>query len=191
MRNAETLDALLALFVERGFADLSVHDMAKLSKRSKSTLYGVASSKDGIIEAVVKEFFRRATEQVERCAADGAPGERLGSYLSAISSALAPVGPQFFADLDRLQATREIYHANIRMASQRVQQLALAALPKRSPVDPRFVGALAGVVIEAIHRGQFQSTAGLAAADAYSALAALLSAGIRNPDLPVTESETQ
>ncbi|MBF0673333.1 MAG: TetR/AcrR family transcriptional regulator [Salinibacterium sp.] len=189
MRNAETIDALVGLFTECGFLSLSVQDMARLSKRSKSTLYGVAASKDGIIEAVVREFFRRATENVEREVAGEGPRERLGSYLSAIAAQLAHVDRRFFDDLGAFGPARRIYLANIRSASERVQQLALAALPEHSRVDPRFVGVVAGLVIESIHRGEVEAATGLTAAEGYAALSELLSAGISHAAHTHTESD--
>lgn len=188
-RNAETLDVLIALFTEQGFLALSVEDMARLSRRSKSTLYGVAPSKDGIIEAVVREFFRQATERIERQVAGESPRERIASYLSAIATSLAPVCGQFVTDLGRFPPAREIYHSNIRAASQRVQQLALAALPAGSAVDPCFVGVVAGVVMEAIHQGDIGSATGLSVAEAYSALAELISAAIGPETTPNPESD--
>ncbi|MEV4007225.1 TetR family transcriptional regulator, partial [Actinomadura sp. NPDC049753] len=65
-RRRETLiDRLMDLFLERGFAELSVADLAALLRCSKSTLYSVAASREQIITAVVRAFFRRATERVE------------------------------------------------------------------------------------------------------------------------------
>lgn len=189
MRNAETLDALVELFTQHGFLALSVQDMARLSRRSKSTLYGIAASKDEIIEAVVREFFRRATENVERSVAGEGPRERLGSYLTSIAAELAPVDRRFFDDLGVFGPARQIYLANIRSASQRVQQLALAALPQHSRVDPRFVGVVAGLVIEAIHSGRVESATGLSAAEGYAALSELLSAGISHAAHTHTESD--
>lgn len=191
MRNAETLDALIEVFTDRGFVDLSVEDMARLSRRSKSTLYGVAASKEGIITATIREFFRRATERVEKQVAGGSPAERLGSYLTAISAALAPASAQFFADLDSFAPAREIYQANTRVAAQRVQQLALAALPAESTLNPRFVGVVAGLVIEAIQRGEVEGSTGLTASDAYSALSELISASIRSETIYHRESGTE
>ncbi|WP_131739007.1 TetR/AcrR family transcriptional regulator [Actinomadura roseirufa] len=171
-RREELVERLIEVFLDRGFADLGVADLAAVLRCSKSTLYAVAPSREQIIVAVVRAFFRRATARVEAdLDASADPRERVGAYLRAISAALAPASPAFFADLDAFAPAREIYKSNTRFAVRRVQGLVREASPG---TDAAFAGAVAGQVMEAIHRGEIKAETGLDDSAAYAALASLI-----------------
>lgn len=179
-RRADLVDRLTDLFLARGFAGLGVADLAAELRCSKSTLYTVAASREQIIVTVVRAFFRRATERVE-AALDAVPArrgprERVGAYLRAISAELAPASPAFFADLDAFPPAREIYKENTGFAVRRVRGLVREASPD---ADAAFVGAVAGQVMESIHRGDIKAQTGLDDSAAYAALAALIVARIQ------------
>jgi AcrR family transcriptional regulator len=171
-RRAELVERLIEVFLDRGFAELSVAELAAVLRCSKSTLYAVAASREQIIVTVVRAFFRRATERVEAAVdASAGPRERVGAYLRAISAELAPASPAFFADLDAFPPAREIYKRNTRIAARRVQELVREAAPG---ADAAFVGAVAGQVMESIHRGEIKAQTGLDDSAAYAALASLI-----------------
>ncbi|TYB42275.1 TetR/AcrR family transcriptional regulator [Actinomadura chibensis] len=176
-RRDDLVDRLMEVFLDRGFADLSVAELAAVLRCSKSTLYAVAASREQIIVAVVRAFFRRATERVEAVLdASADPRERVGAYLRAISAELAPASPAFFADLDAFAPAREIYKRNTRYAVRRVRGLVREAFPDGAgaAADAAFVGAVAGQVMEAIHRGEIEAETGLDDSAAYAALASLI-----------------
>ncbi len=163
---------LIDVFLERGFAGLSVAEMAAVLRCSKSTLYSIAASREQIIVAVVRALIRRATERVEAVLdANADPRDRVGAYLRAISAELAPATPAFFADLDAFPPAREIYKQNTGFAVERVQGLVREASPG---ADAAFVGAVAGQVMESIHRGEIKAQTGLDDSAAYAALAELI-----------------
>ncbi|MFF5258115.1 TetR/AcrR family transcriptional regulator [Actinomadura viridis] len=179
-RRDEFVDRLIALFLERGFADLGIADMAAALRCSKSTLYTVAPSKEQIIVTVVRAFFRRATARVEaRLDAGADPRDRLAAYLRAISDELGPASPAFFADLTDFVPTREVYRQNTLIAAGRVRRLVREASPAG---DAAFVGAVAGLVMESIHSGEIRAATGLADSAAYAALADLISARMTRPE---------
>lgn len=116
------------LLLTDGFLGFSLDEIATRVQCSKSTLYQVAPSKEQLITAVVRAFFRRATERIEApVAAQTNPVRRIGAYLEAISVELAPASEQFFADLDAFAPAREIYMHNTELAARRVQDLVRAA----------------------------------------------------------------
>lgn len=171
-RRDELVERLIELFLARGFADLGVADLAALLRCSKTTLYAVADSKEQIIVAVVRAFFRRSTARIEAVLAqEDAPRERVEVYLRAISTELAAASPAFFADLTSFAPAREIYRHNTGIAAARVRQLVMEAAPGQ---DAAFAGAVAGLVMEAIHRGEIRTITGLDDAAAYAALANML-----------------
>lgn len=162
------------MILRKGFADLSVEDLSRELRCSKSTLYAVAPSKEQIVVAAVRHFFRRAADRVEirLLRSDDDPVEQIRAYLVAISEQLAPASPAFFGDLDAWPSTQELYRTNTRAAAERVQSLVRQAAPRTE--DAAFVGAVAAQVMEAIHRGDIESSAGIDDSAAYRALADLI-----------------
>ena len=182
-RRAQILDGLVELFLDAGFLEFSVEDLAERLQCSKSTLYAVAPSKEQLITAVVRAFFRGATERVEaRLALETDPVGRIRTYLEAISAELAPASTAFFADLDLFAPAREIYVHNTAIAARRVQELVQAARLAGRVLDAAFnaafIGAVAGATMESIQRGEMAAMTGLGSAAAYRLLADLIIAGV-------------
>ena len=179
-RRAELLDELVALVLTEGFATFTLDELARRLHCSKSPLYGLAASKEQLVVAVVKRFFRRATTAVEeRAAVPTGHRERISAYLLAVAEQLQPASPTFFADVAGFAPAREIYERNTRSAAGRVQQLVTdgVAAGRIRPVDASFVGAAVASVMVAIHRGEITAATGLDAAAAYRELADLVVAG--------------
>ena len=101
-RREELLDGLIAVMLAEGFAGLSLDDLAARLQCSKSTLYAVAASKEQLIAAAVREFFRRATERVEARAA----AERIGLAFEVRRTGLEPFARVFAPALDPAPASR-------------------------------------------------------------------------------------
>lgn len=178
-RRAELLDGLIEAFLDRGFAQLQMADLAVRLQCSKSTLYAVAPSKEQLIATVVRAFFKRAADRVERgVAAEQDPTGRLRTYLDGIAAELAPASAAFHADLQANPWTREIYAQNTAIAARRVQELVAAAQRPGRPVDAAFVGAVAAQTMAAIQQGELRELTGLDDAAAYRALADLITAGL-------------
>lgn len=186
-RSEQLTAELIDLFLAEGFLHFSVEQLAGHLRCSKSTVYAIAPSKEQIVVAVVRAFFRRAAERVEaRTKAPGTPAERIGAYLEAISAELKPASAAFFADLDFFGPAREIYKQNTQIAAMRVQELVSEGMEAGafSPLNATFVGAVAGQTMELIHRGQIEAETGLDDSAAYRALADLIVAGITNSNQP-------
>jgi len=177
-RRTELLDGLVDLFLAQGFADLSLDDLAAHLQCSKSTLYGVAPSKEQLVTTVVREFFRRSTAQVDdRLATQTDPLLRIRTYLDAIAEALAPASPAFYADVDAFAPARETYRRNTAIAARRVQDLVAAAAGPDGAIDARFVGTVAATVMSSIQSGAMAESTSLDDAAAYRLLADLVTAG--------------
>jgi AcrR family transcriptional regulator len=182
VRRDELLNGLVGIFLSEGFTGFSVEDLAVRLQCSKSTLYTIAPSKEQLFAAVVRAFFRRATERVEtRLAAELDPAKRIGAYLDAIAAELAPASPAFYRDLDSFAPARDIYAQNTSIAARRVQDLVRDTQRPENPVNAVFIGAVAAKTIESIQQGQLRVLTGLDDAAAYSALADLIVAGVTGP----------
>lgn len=190
-RTAALRDAIIDIVLAEGFADVQMADLAARLSCSKSTLYAIAPSKEQLLVSIVRTFFRRATERVEAAVDPAAPAaERIGAYLNAVAVELAPASPRFFADLERFAPAGDIYRQNTQIAATRVQDLVLEASPG---MDPQFLGAVARLMMESIHRGDVARATGLDDSAAYRALADLVLAGVSRvpttsrPTTPTTE----
>ena len=180
-RRTEILHGLVDIFLAEGFLQFSLEDLATRLQCSKSTLYAVAPSKEQLIAAVVRSFFRGATDRVERTlATEVEPVVRIHVYLEAISNELAPASNRFFADLASFAPAREIYLQNTAIAARRVQDLVGAAKGPSSTVDAAFLGVVAGTMMESIQRGEVAAATSITDAQAYRLLANLIVAGVTN-----------
>ena len=180
-RRDELLDELIGLFLAEGFLELGVGDLAARLRCSRSTIYQVAPSKEQLVLAAVRGFFRRATERIEaRVAAEPDAGARLAVYLTAVAEELAPASARFYADLQAYAPAAVIYEDNTRLAARRVQGLVAegAAAGALRAVDASFVGAAVAQVMSGIQSGAIGRATGLADAEAYRALADLVMRGV-------------
>jgi AcrR family transcriptional regulator len=176
-RRADLLAELTALFLREGFASFGVATLAARLRCSKTTLYLVAGSKEQIVVAAVRSFFRTAADRIEaRVAAAADPVERLRRYLDGVAVELAPASEAFYADLTAFAPAAEVYEENTRHAARRVRELldeGVAAGVLR-PVHAAFVAAAVAQVMAAIQRGDLRAATGLNDAEAYRELTDLL-----------------
>lgn len=184
-RSEELLDELIELYLAEGFLAFGIGDLAARLRRSRSTLYVVASSKEQIILAAVRRYFRRAAGRIEeRVAAEPDTGLRLQVYLAAVSDELVPASERFYADVAAYPPARDLYEENTRHASERIQVIVTegVAAGRLRPVNARFVGAAVAEVMTAIQSGRIEDTAGLDDAEAYRLLAELVSRAVEVPE---------
>lgn len=82
VRKRRILDASAHLFATRGFADTTVRDIADAVEVLSGSLYHYFSSKEAILEAVMREFMLDLSAGVEEIAASPAPaGERFDALV--------------------------------------------------------------------------------------------------------------
>jgi AcrR family transcriptional regulator len=180
-RRDQLLDQLIELFLAEGFRAFGVGDLAARLRCSRSTIYLVAGSKEQIVLAAVRAFFRRAAERIEaQVELEPDPGARLAVYLTAVAAELSPASEAFYADLQGYPPAGEIYQENTRLAARRVRQLVTDGVVAGAlrPVDASFVGAAVAEVMSAIESGAIEAASGVADADAYRALADLVVHGL-------------
>ena len=181
VRREQLFDALVELLLAEGFAHLTLDDVAARLRCSKRTLYALADSKEQLVRAAVVHFFRGATERVEAAvAARGDAAERVGAYLRAVATELAPASARFFDDVAGFPPAAEVYERNTRAAARRMQQLVdegVAAGAFRH-VHAGFVADVVTAVMVRIQQRQVAAATGLDDADAYARLAELLLHGL-------------
>jgi AcrR family transcriptional regulator len=177
----QLLDELIELFLAEGFLEFGIGDLAARLRCSRTTIYRVAETKEQVVLAAVRGFFRRAAERIEaQVAAEADPGARLAVYLTAVAAELAPASEHFYADLQAYAPAAAIYRDNTRLAAERVQALVTAGAEAGAlrAVDAAFVGAVVARVMSGIQEGEIGTATGLADADAYRLLADLVMRGV-------------
>jgi AcrR family transcriptional regulator len=180
-RRSELLTALEDLLLREGFTALTVDDMARRLHCSKATLYSVASSKEQLVIALTKHFFRQATEEIERAvAAVDDPRRRIPTYLAGVGTAMSRCSPTFYADMVGYRPTAAVYAANSDAAARRVRELIDSGVQAGSlrAVDGTFAGQLVALAIEGIQSGALLAPTGLTAGQAYTEMADLLLHGL-------------
>ena len=189
-RRTELLSALEELFLREGFTALTVDDMARRLRCSKATLYSVASSKEQLVIALTKHFFRQATQKVEAAvAAVPDPHHRISTYLAGVGSAMSRCSPAFYSDMVGYAPTAAVYSSNSTAAARRVRELIDDGVRSGAlrPVDGDFAGQLTALAIEGIQSGVLLRSTGLTAGQAYGEMADLLLHGlaaVRNEGKP-------
>lgn len=180
-RRAELLGALEELLLREGFLALTVDDMAKRLHCSKATLYSIASSKEQLVIALTKRFFRQATEEIEHAvAAVTDPRRRISTYLAGVGSAMSRCSPGFYTDMVGFAPTAAIYAANSTAAARRARELIEAGVQAGTlrAVDGNFAGQLIALAIDGIQSGALLGSTGLTAGQAYGEMADLLLHGL-------------
>ncbi len=186
-RRAELFDAVVALVLADGFAHLTLDEIAGRLHCSKSTLYTLAPSKDELVVAAVRHFFRAATDAVDaadRAASDAggarATARRLAAYLGAVGEALAPASESFVSDLAAYEPTRLVYERNTAAAAERVRTIVDdgARAGDVRDVHATFVADVAASVMVSIQTRALARRTGLDDATAYRELADLLTRAV-------------
>jgi AcrR family transcriptional regulator len=178
-RQLHLRDALVDLVLAQGFSHLAMDDFAAQLNCSKRTLYALAASKEQIALLAVRQFFKRATEQVEAAIArTRAPANRVTRYLEAVAEELRPASRD---DLANFRPATEIYEQNTLTAARRVRELidegTKAGAFRR--VHAAFVSEVVTATMRRITSGEIAAATGLSDAEAYSELAQLVVAAIR------------
>ena len=181
-RQTHLRDALVDLVLAQGFSHLTMDDFAAQLNCSKRTLYALAASKEQIAVLAVRQFFKRATEQVEAAIArTRAPANRVTRYLEAVAEELRPASRAFRDDLANFRPATEIYEQNTLTAARRVRELidegTKAGAFRR--VHAAFVSEVVTATMRRITSGEIAAATSLSDAEAYSELAQLVVAAIR------------
>jgi AcrR family transcriptional regulator len=183
-RRSELLSALVTLFLDEGFAQFTLGDLAERLHCSKSTLYAVGYSKEQLMVNTVIEFFRRATDAVEAttAAAGSEPSDRLVAYLRGVAQALRPASAAFISDLAAHPATAAVYERNTDAAAKRVRELISEGVSSGAfrAVHGDFVANIVAETMRQIQTGAIFTHTGLRDAEAYDELAALVLTGVRS-----------
>lgn len=180
-RRQQLLDELEALFLAEGFSSLTVDELCRRLRCSKSTLYSVAETREQIVQAVVRHFFARSTAQVE---AQLDPNDRAATqvvtYLAAVGAAMKRNSYAFYADMVTYRPTAEIYRLNSQAASRRIQELIEDGVRKGEfrSADASLAALTVAHLMDGVQSGEVLDATGLSAGEAFTELGELLIHGL-------------
>lgn len=172
-RRQELLAQLEAIFLVEGFRDLTVDDLAARLRISKTTLYTVASTREQIVVAVMKRFFREAVTRIESAvAAADDPAERIAAYLHTVGREMQRRSAACYADMIAYQPTAELYRRNGQASSDRIRSLIQEGVDAGvfRDVHGHFVGEAVALLIEGIIDGRLLRRTGLSSPEAWEEL---------------------
>lgn len=125
-RRSQILDAATAVFAERGFHEARMDDIAEKSGLSKGALYLYYKSKDAIIVALMRQFFKLGMRDLRKLREqEGAVSERLIAYSHQLAgemrrmTAVVSLAWEFYAIAARQKVVRDylkVYFAEYRTA---------------------------------------------------------------------------
>lgn len=187
-RRTSVLRQLEELFLSEGFADFTVEALVARLRCSKSTLYGIASSRDEIIVVVVKQFFRAAAQRIEAAVGEIAdPRDRIATYLAGVGIEMSRMSERCYSDMVSYAITRDIYDHNSEVAASRVNSMIQEGITAGAfrQLHAEFVGQAISLLIEGIQEGTLLRLTGLSSGEAYHELSGLVLASLTNyGDLP-------
>lgn len=176
-RREEILAGLESMLLTDGFSTLTIDDIATRLHCSKSTLYCIASSKEQVVVAVLRRFFRQTTAAVEsEVEAIDDPGRRVATFLASVGARMHRMSTVCYHDVVSHTATDEILRLNAQACARRVRELIGDGIEAGvfRPVHAGFVAEAARLIIEGIVHGRLLDQTGLTAGEASVELSALV-----------------
>jgi AcrR family transcriptional regulator len=180
-RRDELIGELEAIFLAEGFSGLTIDDLCKRLRCSKTTLYSVASSREQIIQKVTRHFFESSTSAIERQIADTTdPAERIVRYLAGVGSAMRRNSRAFYLDMVSYEPTADIYRLNSRAAARKVQGMIEEGSRSGAfrSADSALAGQAVSLLIDGVQSGELLDATGLTAGEAFTELGQLLIHGL-------------
>lgn len=181
-RHSELRAQIEEALLQEGFVDLNMDDLAARLRCSKSTLYGVAGSKNALVVSVVKQFFEQATRAIEEAtSAEVDCRRKVKVYLRGVGREMGRHSPQFYLDMVSYEPAAEIYAINSAAASRRVREIideGVRAGQFRA-VDAAFASELIVLAIDGVRSGRLLEPTGLSAGEAFAEIADILLDGLQ------------
>jgi AcrR family transcriptional regulator len=182
-RRLAVLQQLEELFLSEGFAHYTIDALSKDLRCSKSTLYAIAASREQIVVAAVKQFFRGAGQRIEeRVRSISDPREKVAAYLAGVGDEMGRMSPRGYVDMISFAPTRDIYDRNSRTAAGRVNDFIREGIQEGAfrAVHAQFIGEAISLVIEGIQHGALLDRTGLSSGEAYRELSAMVLSALTN-----------
>lgn len=180
-RREELLRRAERIILAEGFTSVTMDELAQRLECSKATLYSLAVTKEQLVVAATRAFFKESAAEIERSVeAEPDPRRRIQVYLAGVGAAMRRHSHAFYDDMVGYEPTAHIYRKNSDAAARRVQELiedGVRAGVFRA-VNGHFAAQVVAVAIDAVQSGVLLESTGLSAGDAFSELGDLLLGGL-------------
>lgn len=180
-RREEILDQLERIFLTEGFRALTVGLLADRLRCSRSTLYGLAPTKEELFLLVEDRILRRVGRDARRSArACEDPGDRVSAFLAGTISSLQTVGSAFLDDVFAYSPARQLFDQHQRGAVSTLCQLIEAGIEAGAfkGVNPTLAAAALDAAVHRIRDPEFLRETGLAPSEAFAQVSQLLREGL-------------
>ncbi|MBU3067755.1 TetR/AcrR family transcriptional regulator [Nocardia sp. NEAU-G5] len=176
-RRDEILQRLENIILAEGFAALTIDEIAGRLQCSKSTLYGVAPSREQLIIKTFERVFRVRAEKIDRQArAAGAPRERIINHINGVRDEMATLSRACYTDMRAFEPADDLYRRNAHASADRLREFIDEGISDGSfrPANAEFLGLAVNLLLEAVLDGTFADRLQLSDADAYVEITTLI-----------------
>lgn len=181
-RQERVLDALENLFLEEGFREVTVAELAKRLHCSRRSFYELAPSKEALFLRVFDRYLRRLRDAGNRNAEGLRAEEAIAAYLAPALDAARKLSTRLMADVQSYPPARTMWERHTRERMMGLQALIDDCVRTKvfRGVDPYLVAEVMSASLRRIGEPDFLTKAGLSYRDAVRKLYALLLRGLKS-----------
>jgi AcrR family transcriptional regulator len=183
-RQRELFDHCEALFLDEGFKQLTIGDLADRLHCSRRTLYTLAPSREELILIVIDRLLKRVDATARSLAeACDDPADAIAAYLEAGVNSLRGARPAFNEDVETYMPTKQLYDRHLRAALDVISGLVATGIENGAfrSFHPALVAEIFDAAVERIRRPDVLARAGVSIDQAVEELGSLLRGGLVQP----------
>ncbi len=182
-RRLELLDGVMNIIVERGFSDVTISEMANELHCSVSSLYKIASNKDGLVVLAIARWGELSFAEMEARLLKGSSSiERARLYWHGAVDAVRLLSHEFRRDVDRYESARLVYAGISERFIKRFVELLDEAVESNEIeiINPCFVAHVFRQIAYVVRDERILNECGLDASQALKELDRIIWNGITN-----------
>ena len=182
-RRLELLDGVVDIIIKRGFSDVTVTDMANELHCSLSSLYKIASNKDGLIVLAIARWGDLALEKMDAQSLGGITAiDRARLYWHGAVESIRHLSHEFRNDVDRFESARLAYATISNRFIERFVELLDEAVESDEiePINSCFVVHIFRQIAFVIRDERILEKCGLDASQALEQMDRIIWNGIKN-----------
>jgi AcrR family transcriptional regulator len=123
-RQRELFNSLLRDFLEEGFESFTIDNASKRYHCSKSTIYGLGTTRDEILSRILVSYFKEVTRRTTPdLASIKSYRDAFIEYFDNIKESLSAASPKFMQDLASDPVAHDIYAVNTQAATRIIHNL--------------------------------------------------------------------
>jgi AcrR family transcriptional regulator len=173
----------MRIITARGFAEVTISQMASELHCSASSLYRIASSKDSLVVLAITHWGHHILEDMEvRAHRGNTAADRARLYLRAGVETVRPLSPEFRSDVGRFESARLAYATISDRFQDRFVELLDDAVQagEIKSMNTRFLAHVLRQMAFVVRDEQFLSSCGLTAAQALNEIDRIIWDGINS-----------